>query len=1652
MARIFISHSSRDNAEAGHIKQWLTEQGFERAFLDFDKHSGLTVGDDWERRLYQEIERSHAVVIVSTPNWHASKWCWSEFTQARALGKPIFPILVAPSDERFVAGDIQQLDLIDDAEGGLAQLARRLTEIALDAQSGFDWDASRPPYPGMLAFEEEDAAIFFGRDDDIRRVIEKANARRAQGGPRLLALLGASGSGKSSLMKAGVIPRLKRDTANWLVLPVFRPRSHPLGELSRVIASACSGVDWRDVRNELTGDRADDALLDRLNDIAVTGGRSGAQILLPIDQGEELFSASDGRQAAMVFSLLNSALSSDDGALMALMTIRSDFLGMLQRPDPLTARFAEISLGPLPLERVAQVIEGPGRVAGIKVESGLVLKATKDAATEDALPLLALAMRRLHDGPSSTGGTALTLTAYEALGDPAQGRTPLDNVVRDVADEVMRTVQPDVGELEALRKAFIPKLVSLNEDGTEFVRTPALWTEMPEIARPLLEKFVAARLLVSRPNDDETRTIEIAHEALLRQWPLLRDWLEEERDFLIWQQSHSRAVEEWKRAPFRDQPDFLLTGRKLTDAIEWQKSHDDDLTRHERLLISDSVERERNKRTRTNVLVALAIAGLSLFAVGLSIAFYNAREAEKETGAALVRVEEEKKKAERALGEAETAKGVAEERQRAADLARIKAEDARIETLTTESRVLAFTASELNNQGRHSDAMALARAALPKDIRKPDRPFIRSAYQALIDSWRDIREEVVFRGHEKPILGAIFSPDEKHVLTWAGDGTMRLWGRDGKPVWEANAFPAKNWANAMGARFLDDRTIASWGTDGALRTWNAQSGKLLKVIVEPLPELVYNVSRRAGFSAENRFVAVRSEDRTRVIDLLEKVPEVVLPPSVLEFEDSSGNSAPVIIYRQEPPGAPHAQFEDLWVYNPYASRLVQLMYSPDIYSLEQSHANLIENLRFSSDGMHVLGYVSAYAFDSNDPRKFIVWNRTTGKQALFWSIPAERQSYDSGASIMHDAAGRIVFWTLNQGAQLLRVDDPSRSIPLEGHEPTTIVSSSGGGTDRAAWTTTRRTIVGVIGATFTKDGSRIATWAQDRSIRLWDADTGRLLFSLRGHTDDIGGAKFTRDGRRLISWSDDMTVQIWDARNGRRLGVLVSHEHVTQDGDAAKAWGFGARFSGNEREILSWSGDGTARLWHAEPRKNFELYDAGHDIDRAEFTGDGRHVVTWRRVDSKSNEILIHDAVTGTRVGVFARHKVPVRNVLIHPDGTSALSLDQDGYVYRWNVATGQVVGEFSVPHLAWEIALDRTGEMLWIWLTYRSRKPWRAEDVDEFVPWPDNDIGFGALRTVRLADASILSESELADGTLVHTAFSSKANSYLRVTPENKVVVIRPDRTTSVSLPIEATDTVHDLRLAQNGMIANVRTRNGVIIALDVRDGTVMAQRTIGELASAADEYDWFTAPTFNTYDGFHLVVAERDQQTRVYNLRAATGSRTLPRSAIPSGSIRSKFSPDGQTVLLYASYHDEIRGWNVSSGRQLFAVRAHRTTAGATSTVSDVNVSRDGKWFVSWASEPRARVWNASTGEAIATFSHKEIFINEASFSPDGKRVLVRGGDATRLWPFELNDVVQMTDRKLAKIKPLSHLERCDFFGGTGDKCGHIGRASSQQSEANE
>jgi tetratricopeptide (TPR) repeat protein len=634
MPAIFISHSNLDHKAADDVKTVLAGLGFDRVFLDFDKVTGIGAGENWEKRLYEELTRCHAVVLILTPNWLASKWCFAEMQQARALGKVILPIVFGPLGDSYVLPDIQAIDLIDWKQEGLARLEQRLNAITNELARGFRLEPGRPPYPGIHAFEADDAAIYFGRDDETRAVIEKLDARRTQGGVRFLLVMGASGAGKSSLLKAGVLPQLARRRSHWLLLPVMRPEKAPLEAFAKILAEQLGQPDdWRATYDALSGPDAAGRIERIVQDLRVGESRA-ATILIPIDQFEELFTVAEPGERASLLSLLAAILDPARGLpLVIVATGRADVLQGLLETSSLAPLMDTTSLLPMPLDRVPLLVEGPAAVASLIVEKGLPERIKRDVENPEALPLLAYTLRMLND---RSPDKRLTLAAYLTLGDGSL--TPVQNAVRLGADEAITRLKPTNQEMAALRDSFIPHLVRLRLDDRRYVRQPAPLTALPREAERLIHALVEARLLTSRTSDKTVPVVEVVHEALFTAWPTLTGWLAEEQNFLADIERLKGAQETWTQAAEAQKPQALLHGLLLSRARDWLIRYPQRFTNPSmeplRAFIADSAaaddaERSRSQKLRQMIFQGL-VAAVLIFACIAGIAGWFYFQANKE--------------------------------------------------------------------------------------------------------------------------------------------------------------------------------------------------------------------------------------------------------------------------------------------------------------------------------------------------------------------------------------------------------------------------------------------------------------------------------------------------------------------------------------------------------------------------------------------------------------------------------------------------------------------------------------------------------------------------------------------------------------------------------------------------------------------------------------------------------------------------------------------------------------------------------------------------------------------------------------------------------------------------------------------------------------
>ncbi|MCP4385313.1 MAG: TIR domain-containing protein [Hyphomicrobiales bacterium] len=622
MARIFLSHSSANNPEAAALRDWLVAEGWDDLFLDLDPQRGIVAGERWERALNEAANRCEAVLFLVSQDWLASAWCLKEFHLAAKLNKRMFGVLVEDVAIDTLPPEVTATwQLVDLAAGsdhemfraalpdgseahvtfskaGLARLKAGLTRAGLDARF-FAWppadEPDRPPYRGLKPLEAEDTGIFFGREAPTIETLDRMRGLSEGAPPRFLVILGASGAGKSSFLRAGLLPRLTRDDRAFLPLPIVRPdRAALFGETGvvRGLESACRAAGLKRTRAKIkeaieSGAERVAPLLAELAESArapsLTDERPSAwpRIVLSIDQGEELFLSEGADEASAFLELLCDLVTAGDSNLIVVVTIRSDAYEQLQAAPALDGiHQSTLSLPPLPRGAYQTVIEGPAARLrdtdrGLTIEPALTATLLADieaGGAKDALPLLAFTLERLFLEHGGDGD--LTLSEYNQIGGIKGSIEAAVSRALKAADADPAIPRDHAARLALLRRALIPWLAGIDPATGAPRRRVARLVEIPEEARPLVDHLIAARLLATDVSAETgERTIEPAHEALLRQWGLLQGWLEEDFAAFATQDAVKRAASEWA-ANARDDAWLAHTAGRLDDAESLLKRDD----------------------------------------------------------------------------------------------------------------------------------------------------------------------------------------------------------------------------------------------------------------------------------------------------------------------------------------------------------------------------------------------------------------------------------------------------------------------------------------------------------------------------------------------------------------------------------------------------------------------------------------------------------------------------------------------------------------------------------------------------------------------------------------------------------------------------------------------------------------------------------------------------------------------------------------------------------------------------------------------------------------------------------------------------------------------------------------------------------------------
>jgi formylglycine-generating enzyme required for sulfatase activity len=647
MPVLFVSHSSKDDAVASALEAWLRANRFTDIFVD---HLSIAGGDKWGEALRASASACRVIVCLVSENWLASPECFNEFLAAWYMGKRIIPLFLLPQHARLngeaqkryakICSEVQGIDLADcfDMRGSLQletnpKIANRLKAglraagaislVGLDPQAFAIDSKLRPtPFPGLASFgdDDADAALFYGRSREIADTLEDLRKMRAERDLRPFVILGASGAGKSSLLKAGIIPRLRREAAAWLPLRAFRPGADPLLNFAEALSRTLDDFGkveapgeirdrlfdaWSKTKRKRSGVRSggcatlEEALEAEGCRLREAAGRGAASILISVDQAEELTRA-EGDSGEALADYLRVSLATSKSRWQVAFTIRSDSFPKLQshhRFQGLEARGYDLRA--IPVFRFDNVVEEPARRYGVEVEHVLVDALMEDAPKEDALPLLAFALQRLWRQYAASG--TLTKDNYHKVGG-------LAGLIEDAAERALRGLEPGMplpsappaqGLVGLAASTFVPTLAQVNEHGAT-IRHVAEWGGFNEEQRELLRRFDRWRLVV-RKGGTRGGTVEVAHEALFREWTRLKSWLEPERARLDLLRSLQIDASTWgrngKETAFLNHRDKRLAEANALSESEGYRKRLGKLE-FEYLAACEAAERLSRRRTR----------------------------------------------------------------------------------------------------------------------------------------------------------------------------------------------------------------------------------------------------------------------------------------------------------------------------------------------------------------------------------------------------------------------------------------------------------------------------------------------------------------------------------------------------------------------------------------------------------------------------------------------------------------------------------------------------------------------------------------------------------------------------------------------------------------------------------------------------------------------------------------------------------------------------------------------------------------------------------------------------------------------------------------------------------------------------------------------
>ncbi|BAC89571.1 caspase family protein [Gloeobacter violaceus] len=1282
----------------------------------------------WLRRELQYSGAAQQIVVLDCPGGGPSLADW---TDCLLVGSERSQCLVAAASpqsdpERFLRVLLATIETADSQTGlsaaswidrlqnGLTQ-ARVGVHVGLTGETGIieilpaarqnfaslaAADLKLCPYMGLRAFAEEDAPYYFGRAVLARDLLSRLERQV------FVAVVGASGSGKSSLVQAGLLAQLRTGrhipgSQHWWS-GSFRPGAQPIAALSRRLAEGHGSGERLDAGQQIEGllHLGAQGLLQWL------AARQEPVVLLVIDQFEELFTLASPQERRDFLAVLLGALAGAAGRLKLVVTLRADFIGPCLEESELAPLLQQGSFLVPPVLVSAdyrQIICKPAQQVNLQVEPELVEALLEElSGSAGGLPLLEFALEQLWQVRSEG---RLTLQAYRQEVGGLQGalEARAERVYADLTTE----------ERECAQWIFL-SLTQLGE-GTEDTRRRVHKSELvverysQDLVERTLQALTAAKLVVVDLEEGQpagTRstfgtdiataaaqlrrevTVEVAHEVLIRHWSTLRWWLEENRARLRVLRQIEQAAFLWNQK--QRQKDFLLQGVRLSEAEELIGKFADQLTATaQQFVVACLAERgaqraQERRRLRVAQIAAVAMAILAAFAAVAGLFAYK-------------QVEE--------------------------------VQHSRIDTLISESKLLFADHRQL-------DALisSVRAAQLARQFFSGDKQLNEQTDRTLQKVIFNIEEANRLEGYIGTPLSCDFSPDGKFILCGDSQGNIYLQNRSGQTI--------KSWKGHESVIYKvdfspDSLQFATAGEDKIIRLWSV-NGELLKTLrghTERVHSIRYSSSGRLLASMSSNSIKLWDKTGKFIRSINRNIGEAIAfgwspDEELLAIPIIAGNSVeitslsgqllrvlkghtqPVNGANFSPDGNQIASFSSdktvrLWnaksgkfqhAYSGHTDAIWQVEFSPDSsifasagedrtvrlwskdgHSLKilSGHTDRVMDVRFSPEGTHLL----SASFD----KSIRLWQVNNLYRLSFKGNGSEVLSMRFSPvnnRVLAAAANKDIYLWSHDGkliAKLIGHEDLVQNFDIR-PDGKQIVSVSSDRTIRL-WSSQGKLLKIFPRQTnwpfFIRyiSSDIIASAGHDNQVHLWSLD-GSLLQTFKGHTDSTTGALLLQDKMASFSW--DGTIRLWQL-NGKLIKVLTGHKGQIYSFD----------FQPADNILASADSEGEIRLWRGDGSLLAVLSGHRGSIYNLKFSPDGRILASG----SMDGTVRLWTA-RGKLLAVLAHHSDSIRDVRFSPNGKYLATASEDGTVRIWNLK-GDLLSTLDVGNSVTALAFSPDGHTL---------------------------------------------------------------------------------------------------------------------------------------------------------------------------------------------------------------------------------------------------------------------------------------------------------------------------------------------------------------------